>query len=80
MSDGFGIPSLNFSDPHYYNGFPQRRKIRQKVVCYGILTILQRKTAVAISEIFSSDNFVNKVWLCCLCISYVFFKVMFNFP
>jgi len=54
MSDGIDIPSLNFSDPHYYDGFPQRRKIRQKVVCYGILTILRRKLAVAKSEFSSS--------------------------
>jgi len=30
--DGFDFPSLNFIDPHYYDGFLQRRKIRQKDV------------------------------------------------
>lgn len=53
ISDGVDIPSVNFSDPHYYDGFLKRRKTRQKVVCYGILTLLRRKTAAA-KSVFSS--------------------------
>ncbi|AES97949.1 hypothetical protein MTR_5g062120 [Medicago truncatula] len=54
MSDGADIPSVNFSDPHYYDGLLKRRKTRQKVVCYGILSLLRRKKAVAKSEFSSS--------------------------
>jgi len=54
MSDRIDFPSLKFSDPHYYDGFVMRRKIRQKVVCYGFLPILRRNPAVAESEFSSS--------------------------
>ena len=42
MNDGFDFPSQMFSDPHYYDGFSLRRKIRQKDVCYGISPVLRR--------------------------------------
>jgi len=60
MSDGIDIPSLNFSDPHYYDGFMKRRKIRQKIFCDGILTFFRRKMTVAKSEFSSSVKFTPK--------------------
>jgi len=56
MSDRIDIPSLIFSDPHYYDGFTKRRKIRQKIVCDGILTLFRRKMTVAKSKFSSSGT------------------------